>query len=59
MYSLLFGDDGVQAVVNIMTQELATGLRLLGCTNLEELNSSLVNTRRLDNLIYQGALSKI
>lgn len=48
MYSLVFGDEGPQKVVDILKQEIAQNIRLLGCTNISQLNPSYVNTRLLD-----------
>lgn len=59
MYSLTFGDTGVTRVTEILRQELAQNLRLLGATALTELRSSMVNAKQLERDVidagdYQG-----
>lgn len=48
MYSLVFGDEGVRAVTDILQAEISQNLRLLGADRLSKLNPSMVNTRLLD-----------
>jgi len=55
-YSLAFGDDGVTTVTNILRSEISSNLRLLGATKLSELSPSMVNTKFLDGLVYDGPL---
>ena len=54
MYSLVFGDEGVNQVATILRDELAQNVRLVGSTSLSQLNSSLVNTKELERDIYDG-----
>ncbi|KAK4046261.1 hypothetical protein OIV83_006184, partial [Microbotryomycetes sp. JL201] len=51
MYSLVFGQQGVEQVTRILSEEIAQNLRLLGCTNLDDLSKELCNTKALDNEI--------
>lgn len=49
-----YGSDGVVRAVDILEQEMAIGMRLLGCTSLDDLRrrgATLVNTKRLDHLV--------
>ncbi|GAA5835530.1 hypothetical protein JCM3766R1_006440 [Sporobolomyces carnicolor] len=54
MYSLAFGDDGVNHVATILRDELAQNVRLVGATTLSELDPSLVNAKELERDIYDG-----
>ncbi|GAA5948097.1 hypothetical protein JCM3765_007108 [Sporobolomyces pararoseus] len=54
MYSLVFGDEGVNQVATILRDELAQNVRLVGSTSLSQLNPSLVNTKELERDIYDG-----
>ncbi|GAA6001507.1 FMN-dependent alpha-hydroxy acid dehydrogenase [Rhodotorula paludigena] len=54
MYSLAFGDAGVQKVATILRDELAQNTRLLGATSLEQVVPAMVNARALENAIYDG-----
>ncbi|GAA5978120.1 hypothetical protein JCM5350_007402 [Sporobolomyces pararoseus] len=54
MYSLVFGEEGVNQVATILRDELAQNVRLVGSTSLSQLNSSLVNTKELERDIYDG-----
>lgn len=42
MYALAFGQPGVQTAVNILRDEIAQNLRLLGATKLSELTPAMV-----------------
>lgn len=54
MYSLAFGDDGVNHVATILRDELAQNVRLVGATTLSQLDPSLVNAKELERDIYDG-----
>ncbi|GAA5839226.1 hypothetical protein JCM11251_006012 [Rhodosporidiobolus azoricus] len=54
MYSLAFGDAGVNAVASILRDELAQNTRLLGATKLDEVVPSMVNARMLERDVYDG-----
>ncbi|GAA5959291.1 hypothetical protein JCM21900_003917 [Sporobolomyces salmonicolor] len=54
MYSLVFGDDGVNQVATILRDELAQNVRLIGATKLGELHDSLVNAAALEQNVYAG-----
>jgi len=54
MYSLVFGDEGVNQVATILRDELAQNVRLVGATKLSELSSALVNTKELERNMYDG-----
>ncbi|KAH3666807.1 hypothetical protein OGAPHI_003256 [Ogataea philodendri] len=42
-----YGEDGVRKAVQILKDELEMNMRLLGVRNIDELNSTFVDTRRL------------
>jgi L-lactate dehydrogenase (cytochrome) len=57
MYSLAF-DNGPERVIEIMSKEIRTNMRLLGATSINEMCEEMVNTRRLDDTIYVAASPK-
>ncbi|KAM0791473.1 hypothetical protein ACM66B_005926 [Microbotryomycetes sp. NB124-2] len=56
MYSLVFGQQGVDKATEILAEEVAQNLRLLGCTSLEELSDELCNTTALENELVDGSV---
>jgi L-lactate dehydrogenase (cytochrome) len=54
MYSLAFGDAGVNKVATILRDEIAQNTRLLGATKLSELVPSMLNTRELEASLWDG-----
>lgn len=54
MYSLVFGDEGVNQVATILRDELAQNTRLVGATRLSELSASMVNTKEIERDLYDG-----
>ncbi|GAA6000038.1 hypothetical protein JCM10207_006024 [Rhodosporidiobolus poonsookiae] len=54
MYSLAFGDEGVNKVATILRDELAQNTRLLGATKLGEIVPGMVNARALEQDVYDG-----
>ncbi|GAA5862666.1 hypothetical protein JCM8547_003506 [Rhodosporidiobolus lusitaniae] len=54
MYSLAFGDQGVDKVATILRDELAQNTRLLGATKIDEVVPAMVNTRMLERDLYDG-----
>ncbi|GAA5921744.1 hypothetical protein JCM3775_001798 [Rhodotorula graminis] len=54
MYSLAFGDAGVNKVATILRDELAQNTRLLGATKLDEIVPSMLNTRELEANLWNG-----
>lgn len=51
LYSLCYGQEGVEHLSQIFKDELTTSLKLCGLTNLHEANPSLVNTNDIDHLV--------
>ncbi|KAL8276641.1 hypothetical protein RQP46_010990 [Phenoliferia psychrophenolica] len=54
MYALAFGQPGVQKVADILRDEVAQNLRLLGATKISELTPAMVNARPLEMQLYAG-----
>ncbi|WVQ94678.1 hypothetical protein IAU59_001758 [Kwoniella sp. CBS 9459] len=52
LYSLTYGEEGVVHAIEIMRDEIQTTLRLLGVNRLDQLGPHLLNTRALDNLVF-------
>ncbi|KAL3440944.1 FMN-dependent dehydrogenase-domain-containing protein [Aspergillus insuetus] len=48
------GEAGVKRTLEILAEEIATALRLLGVSKLDELGPQHVNTAALDALLYNG-----
>ncbi|KIX98608.1 uncharacterized protein Z520_05909 [Fonsecaea multimorphosa CBS 102226] len=55
MYALsAYGTEGVHKAIEMLSDEIETGMRLLGATSLDDLSSCMVNTRELEILVAQG-----
>ncbi|KAF1919972.1 L-lactate dehydrogenase [Ampelomyces quisqualis] len=54
LYALgAYGSKGVERCVDVLAEELQTGMRLLGITSLDQCRPSLVNASRLLNEMYR------
>ena len=51
LYSLCYGTEGVEHLCSILKDELETGMRLVGVTDVEGLGPALVNTGDVDHLV--------
>ncbi|CRK33474.1 hypothetical protein BN1708_001152 [Verticillium longisporum] len=51
LYSLVYGQEGVEHLVQILKDELETSMRLCGMTSLDEATPASVNTRDIDHLV--------
>jgi L-lactate dehydrogenase (cytochrome) len=58
MYSLIFGEDGVEKVARILEDEVERCMRLLGVRSVKELRPEMVNTRRVERRMW-GEGSKL
>ncbi|PWY78380.1 cytochrome b2, partial [Aspergillus heteromorphus CBS 117.55] len=65
LYSLLYGQEGVERLIEIMKDELETTMRLLGITDLSQAHPGLLNTLDVDHSIpnrlggsYSGPVMK-
>ncbi|KAB8261097.1 FMN-dependent dehydrogenase [Aspergillus pseudonomiae] len=51
LYSLTYGQEGVERLIEIMKDELETTMKLLGITDLSQTHPGLLNTLDVDHLI--------
>ena len=51
LYSLCYGQEGAEQVVEIIRDELETSMRLMGVNTIAELGPDCVNTRDVDHLV--------
>jgi len=51
LYSLCYGQEGVEHLSQILKDELETSMRLLGITDVGQAHPGLVNTRDVDYLV--------
>ena len=51
LYSLCYGQEGVEHLSQIIKDELETSMRLAGITDVEQAGPGLVNTRDVDHLV--------
>ncbi|KAH8818999.1 FMN-dependent dehydrogenase-domain-containing protein [Xylogone sp. PMI_703] len=54
LYSLNYGEEGVEKFIEILRDELETTMRLMGITDLSQVHPGLVNTGAVDHLIPDG-----
>ncbi|KAI3008185.1 hypothetical protein CBS147346_2756 [Aspergillus niger] len=57
LYSLCYGQEGVERLIEIMRDELETTMRLLGITDLSQAHLGLLNTLDVDHLIPKQSAS--
>lgn len=48
------GKEGVERVFEILKAEVETAMRLLGCETVQDLNMRCLNTRAVENELYDG-----
>ncbi|KAF4777297.1 cytochrome b2 [Colletotrichum scovillei] len=51
LYSLVYGQDGVEHLSQILKDELETSMRLCGITSLSQATPAMVNTLDIDHLV--------
>ena len=51
LYSLCYGQEGVEHLISILKDELETSMRLSGITNVDQAHPRLVNTNDVDYLV--------
>jgi hypothetical protein len=57
LYSLAFGQQGAERVIQILHEEMVTGMRLLGVTRLDQLCPEMVKFPLLAGLWQNGRLT--
>ena len=54
LYSLCYGQEGVEHMISIFRDELETSMRLAGVTDVDRLHPGLVNTKDIDHLVPES-----
>ena len=54
LYSLCYGQEGVEHLISILKDELETSLRLVGVTDVDGVHPGLVNTKDIDHLVPES-----
>ena len=54
LYSVNYGEEGVERFIGILKDELETTMRLMGVNSLKELHPGMVSTRDIDHLVSVG-----
>lgn len=54
LYSVNYGEDGVEKFIGILRDDLETTMRLMGVNSLKELHPGMVSTRDVDHLVSVG-----
>jgi L-lactate dehydrogenase (cytochrome) len=54
LYSLAYGQEGVEHLIQIYKDELESAMKLSGVTDLDEVNPGMVNTAAVDSLVRTG-----
>ncbi|BGP32502.1 hypothetical protein JCM10296v2_004283 [Rhodotorula toruloides] len=52
MYSLVYGEDGVEKVARVLEEEVVRYCKLLGVRSVQELGSQYVNARRVERMAF-------
>ncbi|GAA5862627.1 hypothetical protein JCM8547_003493 [Rhodosporidiobolus lusitaniae] len=59
MFSLVYGEDGVERLARVLEEEVGRCLRLLGVKTLGELGEEDVNVRRAERRVWLGGVEKL
>jgi L-lactate dehydrogenase (cytochrome) len=51
LYSLSYGQDGTEHLINILKDELESAMKLSGITDVNEAHPGMVNTAALEHMI--------
>ena len=54
LYSLCYGQEGVEHLISIFKDELETSMRLSGVTDVKQLHPGLLNTKDIDYLVPES-----
>ncbi|KAJ9604198.1 hypothetical protein H2200_011032 [Cladophialophora chaetospira] len=54
LYSLAYGEKGVEHAIKILEAELRTAMQLVGITSLQQAHPGLLNTRQVDSFVQRG-----
>ncbi|GKT87477.1 cytochrome B2 [Colletotrichum tofieldiae] len=58
LYSLMYGQEGVEHLSQILKDELETSMRLCGVTSLKQVTPAMVNTLDVDYLVISEERSR-
>ncbi|KAK2028420.1 cytochrome b2 [Colletotrichum zoysiae] len=58
LYSLVYGQEGVEHLSQILKDELETSMRLCGITSLGQATPAMVNTLDIDHLVFSEERSR-
>ncbi|KAK2050036.1 cytochrome b2 [Colletotrichum somersetense] len=58
LYSLVYGQEGVEHLSQILKDELETSMRLCGITSLGQTTPAMVNTLDIDHLVFSEERSR-
>ncbi|SCV61061.1 related to CYB2-lactate dehydrogenase cytochrome b2 [Fusarium fujikuroi] len=58
-YALMYGEEGVRHLMNILKDELENAMQLCGIRHLSEAHPGLLNTKALVNMVDTGELLKM
>ncbi|KAL2426175.1 L-lactate dehydrogenase (cytochrome) [Exophiala dermatitidis] len=54
LYSLVYGQQGVEKAIDILKDELETAMQMVGITSLSQAHPGLLNTADIDRFVYRG-----
>ena len=54
LYSLAYGQEGVEHLTEILKDELESAMKLSGITDVDQAHPGMVNTSLLDSLVRSG-----
>ncbi|KAF2112231.1 FMN-dependent dehydrogenase-domain-containing protein [Lophiotrema nucula] len=54
LYSLTYGDGGVEHLTQILKDELETSMRLCGITDVDQAHPGLINTQDIDHMVAES-----
>ncbi|KAK6382124.1 hypothetical protein LTS17_004009 [Exophiala oligosperma] len=54
LYSLVYGQEGMEKALDILKDELETAMQMVGITRLDQAHPGLLNTADIDKFVYRG-----
>ncbi|KIX06258.1 uncharacterized protein Z518_04233 [Rhinocladiella mackenziei CBS 650.93] len=54
LYSVVYGQEGVEKAFDILKDELDTAMQMVGITSLSQAHPGLLNTAEIDRFVYRG-----
>ncbi|KAK5457137.1 hypothetical protein LTS15_004918 [Exophiala xenobiotica] len=54
LYSIVYGQEGMEKALDILKDELETAMQMVGITRLDEAHPGLLNTADIDRFVYRG-----